>query len=254
MQDQYTMFDFQAEVGFTKHVGGFQASLEMIELCQINTESYVLDIGCGVGATPVHMAKQIGCRVVGVDISEAMVARSKERAARAGVAHLTDFRVADVQTLPFKDDQFDAMISESVIVFPEDQQKAVNECVRVAKPAAAIGLNESTWLNTPVPEEVAAWVSQELTLHARLHSEAEWVELMRVAGLQDVIARVRTIDMKAEAPKAIKRYSWAEMFRVWGRSLRIYATDRRARSILKAAKPPQDLFEYFGYGLYVGRK
>lgn len=40
---------------------------------------FVLDVGCGVGVTPCHIAKRHGSRVVGVDISERMADRARQR-------------------------------------------------------------------------------------------------------------------------------------------------------------------------------
>jgi len=114
MEKKQTFFDFAAEVGLTKHLGGLGATEELIELCHIGEGKYVLDVGCGAGVTPCFLAKRYGCRVVGVDISEGMVERSKERAKREGVADGVEFRVADAQDLPFEDDLFDAVITESV--------------------------------------------------------------------------------------------------------------------------------------------
>jgi arsenite methyltransferase len=80
MENEQTFFDFAAEVGLTKHLGGVRATEELIELCHIGEGKYVLDVGCGAGVTPCFITKRYGCRVVGVDISEGMVERSKERA------------------------------------------------------------------------------------------------------------------------------------------------------------------------------
>lgn len=74
--------------------------------------------------------ERIACRVVGVDISPRMVERSWERAHRERVTDRVEFRVADAQDLPFEDNWFDAVITESVTAFPEDKQEAVNEYVR----------------------------------------------------------------------------------------------------------------------------
>jgi cyclopropane fatty-acyl-phospholipid synthase-like methyltransferase len=66
MGNQPTFFDFAAEVGLTKHIGGVEATEALIELCHIDRGKYVLDVGSGVGVTPCYIAKRIGCRVVGV--------------------------------------------------------------------------------------------------------------------------------------------------------------------------------------------
>jgi SAM-dependent methyltransferase len=116
-------FDFAAEVGLTKHIGGIEATDTLIELCHIGKDSYVLDVGCGVGATPCYLAKKVGCRVMGVDIMEKMVARSNERAKHGKVVGRVEFRVADAQDLPFEEALFDSVITESVTAFPEDKQR-----------------------------------------------------------------------------------------------------------------------------------
>lgn len=103
MEKQPTFFDFAAEVGLTKHIGGVEATEALVELCHIGPDSYVLDVGCGSGVTACFLAKRVGCRVAGVDILEAMVARSRERAGREKVADRVEFRVADAQALPFAD-------------------------------------------------------------------------------------------------------------------------------------------------------
>jgi len=134
----------------------------LVELCHIDEGSYVLDVGCGVGVTPVYLARNHGCRVAGVDILPRMVERSTERASRAVVADRAEFRVADAQDLPFDDHTFDAVITESATAFPEDKHEAVREYVRVMKPGGYLGRNESTWLQTPPPPELVAWVAQEV--------------------------------------------------------------------------------------------
>jgi cyclopropane fatty-acyl-phospholipid synthase-like methyltransferase len=124
-------FDFAAEVGLTKHLGGVEATEQLAELCHIEPGKYVLDVGCGAGATPAYLARRHGCRVMGVDISQRMIGRAQETARREGVAGQTEFRVADAQDLPFDDDTFDTVITESVAAFPEDKQRAASEYVRV---------------------------------------------------------------------------------------------------------------------------
>ena len=125
-----TYFGIQAYAGITKHGGSLSATREFIQLCHIKKDSLVLDVGCGVGATSCYLAKKIGCRIVGVDIREDMVARAKERAQRETNGHLVEFVVMDAQDLPFEDGTFDAVISESVTLFVGDKRRALNEYVR----------------------------------------------------------------------------------------------------------------------------
>ena len=66
MENEPTFFDFAAEVGLTKHIGGVEATEALMELCHIGTGKYVLDVGCGAGVTPCFIAQRYDCRVVGV--------------------------------------------------------------------------------------------------------------------------------------------------------------------------------------------
>jgi len=75
MKNQQSFFDFAAYVGLTKHIGGVEATEAIIELCHIGEGKQVLDVGCGAGVTPCFLARKYGCRVVGVDILDAMVER-----------------------------------------------------------------------------------------------------------------------------------------------------------------------------------
>ena len=50
-ESEQHFFDFAAEIGLTKHMGGLKATEELIELCRIGEGSYVLDVGCGAGQT-----------------------------------------------------------------------------------------------------------------------------------------------------------------------------------------------------------
>jgi arsenite methyltransferase len=258
MESAEHFFDFAAEVGLTKHIGGLEATDKLVELCHISAGSYVLDVGCGAGATPAYLVKRYRCKVVGVDISQRMIERSEEIAQREGVAGRIEFRVADAQDLPFDDNLFDAVITESVTAFPEDKQAAVNEYARVTRPGGYVGLNESTWLKTPPPPEVVAWASQEVGAQVKPLSREEWVGLLENAGLQELEVTIYGIDTREEASGIVRRYRWRGMLRVFRRMVSLYLRNPAYREFVKGVRDqgltPPNLQEYFGYGLYVGRK
>lgn len=258
MKDQPTFFDFAAEVGLTKHIGGIAATEALIERCHIGRESTILDVGCGVGATACFIATKVGCRVVGVDILEKMVERSRERAARQRITDRLEFRVADAQNLPFEDNFFDAVLTESVTAFPEDKQKAVNEYARVTKPGGYVGLNETAWLKVPPPPEVIAWAAQDVGASVKPLTPDEWVGLLDTAGLKEITAQIHTVDIQDEAKGILQRYGWGGILRIMGRTLLLYAKSPLYRDFVKRVRQggivPEHLNEYFGYGLFVGRK
>jgi len=258
MKSQQTFFDFAAELGLTKHLGGLGATDDLIELCHIEDRKYILDVGCGAGVTPIIIAKRYDCRVVGVDISEGMVEKSKERANREQVADKVEIRVADAQDLPFEDNIFDAVITESVTAFPEDKQKAVNEYVRVTKSGGYVGLNESTWLKVPPPPELVAWTSQDLGANVKPLTSSEWVGLLEAAGVKEIVVKPYEINVQEETRGLYRGYGCGGMLGVLFRMLFLYVKNPAYRKFVKEVRKdgvaPKNLDEYFGYGLYVGQK
>jgi arsenite methyltransferase len=258
MENQQTFFDFAAEAGLTKHFGGLEGTKELAGLCHISDGAYVLDVGCGTGVTPCFLAQGYGCRVVGVDIHAKMVERSEERARREAVADRVEFRVADAQDLPFEDDLFDAVITESVTCFPEDKQRAVNEYVRVTRPGGYVGLAESTWRKVPPPPELVAWASQDVGACVQPLTAEEWEGLLENAGLVDITVRTHPVDAKNEAKLLLRRYGYGGMIGSALRALVMYTRNPAYRAFVKDVRQggvvPENLDEYFGYGMYVGRK
>jgi len=62
-------FDVQAEIGITKHVGGLKATKELVELCRIDQQKYVLVVRYGNGISTCKIAKMYGCRIMGIALS-----------------------------------------------------------------------------------------------------------------------------------------------------------------------------------------
>jgi arsenite methyltransferase len=255
-QPEPSYFEFQAMFGATKHGGGLRATSELIELCHIDESKYVLDVGCGVGMTPCYLAKAYGCRVVGVDIRESMIDQARERARREGVEHLIEFRVADAQGLPFDDALFDAVIGESVTAFLDDKPTGVHEYVRVTKAGGYVGLNEMTWMKRDAPAELVAYYFR--STGTRPETADAWRQLLEGAGLTE--SEVSTYKMKvlSEYIDGLRRFGLKDLLST-GRSfvsLAITSPAFRefARGTIPSAGVVKAIFQYLGYGIYVGRK
>ena len=133
------------------HMGGKEATKKLIAGLDIEADSYVLDVGSGGGNTACELAREFGCRVVGVDISEVMVAKARERVKREGISEAVEFRHADVDDLPFEENTFDAVLMESVLTpLTGGKVTALKEIYRMLKPGGRRGVNEGVILdNTP---------------------------------------------------------------------------------------------------------
>ncbi|MGQ9629149.1 MAG: class I SAM-dependent methyltransferase [bacterium] len=249
-------FALQSSWGLTKHMGGLEATKELIELCRVDMNSYVLDVGCGVGITACYIAKEYGCKVIAIDISENMVKRAEERVKRKGMEEKIEFRIADAQSIPFEDDLFDAVISESVNAFIENKQKVINEYKRVVKPRGYVGFNEVTWIDTP-PPELVEYLSRALGGAEFLTSEG-WKNLLERAGFSDIKARTYKTTAWRQWASEVKEMDIRDFLNAWGKFLLLSFKSREVRRYIREiSKPPKSvfrIFKYFGYGIYVGRK
>lgn len=245
-------FDMQAAVGITKHMGGLEATRELLALCQVRQAHQVLDVGCGIGAGPAYIARTFGCQVVGVDLSPRMIGWARLRVRQERVADLAGLCTADVLALPFPDDRFDVVVCESVLAFVPDKTRAISECVRVTKPGGHLGLNEGLWLTDP-PPGLAERVRD--ALGPSVPTEQAWRSLWAASGLQDQVVSIRRVDPRAEIRDRIAWVGWPWILRAWARALRLYLTDPATRqSIRQQLGVPPEVFRFAGYGLFAGTK
>lgn len=254
---QNPYLDLQAKLGITKHAGGLKETIKLAELCHINKDSSVLDVGCGTGMTSCYIVKKYGCKVFGVDIRAKMIEKAKERAKRQGIANKIKFTAASIQSLPFKDNFFDAVISESVTAFAENKEKALSEYVRVTKKGGYIGFNETTWIKSP-SEEIAEYVFNAIG-HVVPEALDAWVELLESSGIKNILGVTDRFTLLGQSLNEIMMAGFSESVKAGGRFLSMCFNSPAYRKAIKemtqnAWNIPRDFFKYFGYGIYVGRK
>jgi arsenite methyltransferase len=251
-QAESTYLDVQAEVGITKHIGGFEATDALLALCHVEAAHQVLYVGCGIGVGPVYIARKFGCRVIGVDISEKMIAWSRQRAREERVEDRVEFRLGSILALPFETDRFDAVLVESVVVFVEDKALAIRECLRVTKPGGYVGMNEVFWIK-PASAEMVAGARREMG--GDVLPLETWRSLWNEAGLAEPVVQVYTIDARKELSARVRWVGTRWALRAFGRLAVLVITNPQARQAIKEQwsgtleKSPS-----LGYGLFVGRK
>ncbi|KYK36259.1 MAG: methyltransferase domain-containing protein [Theionarchaea archaeon] len=100
----------------------------LYEKVDVKTKKTILDIGCGTGVITADIASLTDGRITGIDIDDKKLAYAKPL-----ISDRITIMQADVLELPFKDNTFDLVVFSVVLVHIHQQQKAVNEMVRVAK-------------------------------------------------------------------------------------------------------------------------
>jgi SAM-dependent methyltransferase len=244
-------FEMLAEIGVTKHLGSLDATHEILDKTQIDHESLVLDVGCGIGLTPAYVVRRYGARVIGIDLTYKMLQRARREAGDRGVADRVAYCVADAQALPFADGAFDTVMSESVYVFVPDRARALDEAVRVARPGARVGITESTWLVEPDGEAEAFMAS----IGGEPLTQADWDALMEGAGLEDRTSTTSAVDVRAEARGRMERFGCRSLLRVLVRFIPALMRSRESRGVINRAlgSAPGKVAREMGYGVYTGR-
>lgn len=96
----------------------------------------VLDLGCGIGYTPLELAKR-GAQVTAVDLSETAVQSTQRRVEAAGYSHQVCTVRANVEQLPFADASFDVIYAQNFLMHVS--HRAVGrECYRLLKPGGKL--------------------------------------------------------------------------------------------------------------------
>ena len=120
--------------GFTR--GATEA---VLEAAQLRPGMGVLDLASGVGDPALSIAAAVGAsgHVTATDLGPGMIGIAEELAHKQGLRNI-DFRVADVESLPFPDQTFDLVTCRFGVMFFPEQVKAFRECLRVLKPGGRV--------------------------------------------------------------------------------------------------------------------
>ncbi len=132
------------------------ATEAILEAAQLRPGMHVLDLASGVGDPSLVVAEAVGPsgHVVATDLGPGMIGLAEELARARGLRNL-EFRVANVEALPFWDTSFDVVTCRFGVMFFPDQQKAFRECRRVLKRGGRVafvvwGTREQPFLATTV--------------------------------------------------------------------------------------------------------
>ena len=102
----------------------------------------VLDVACGTADFTIEIARKVapGSEVIGVDISEGMMAVGKEKISKAGVA--AELSVADCEALPYNENSFDRISVGFGVRNFEHLDIGLKEMFRVLKPEGKLVILE----------------------------------------------------------------------------------------------------------------
>jgi SAM-dependent methyltransferase len=122
------------------HIRGRAATLELARAASVDAAKRVLDVGSGVGGTSRCLAREFGCHVTGIDLTDEYCRAAAMLSHRIGLAELVDYRQGDATSLPFPETSFDIVWSEHVAMNIPDKAKLYREMYRVLKPGGTLAI------------------------------------------------------------------------------------------------------------------
>ncbi len=146
----------------------------------------ILDIGTGSGYLPINIARRTEkVLVFGIDIDEKMIERARENAAELGIPpNKVLFSVIDAQKLPFKNDEFEFIVSTGVLREVENPAKMFDEIYRVLKKGEKV--ESEAWVYDFCRDAKDSEIKRELNEIDKMlkankmeKSQRDWIELIR---------------------------------------------------------------------------
>jgi SAM-dependent methyltransferase len=161
----------------------------------------VLDLGSGPGLDALLAARQVGPRgrVIGVDMTPAMVDKARASAARLGFSHV-DFRLGRLEALPVEDASVDAVTSNCVINLVPDKGKVFAEAARVLRRGGRLVISDIV-LDGALPEAIEKDVMAYVGCVSGAARREDYFRLVRAAGLSAVEV-LRDVDYVAAMQEA----------------------------------------------------
>jgi ubiquinone/menaquinone biosynthesis C-methylase UbiE len=141
----------------------------------------VLDVGCGTGELLAAIAERVpGARLVGVDLSPAMLA-----VARRKLGDRASLVAGDAGRLPFADRRFDWVLSSSALHYWADPVAALAEIARVTKAGGRVAITD--WCDDYLACRIADFLLRILEpAHHRTYGTAACRRLLEEAGFTGI--------------------------------------------------------------------
>jgi demethylmenaquinone methyltransferase/2-methoxy-6-polyprenyl-1,4-benzoquinol methylase len=186
----------------------------MVARVPVGPGDRVLDVATGTGMVAQALVQRTGCRVVGLDQSEAMLASARARlAADPALAERIELVQGEAEQLPFDDASFDALTFTYLLRYVADPAATIAELARVVRPGGPIaslefavppmlGWRAAWWLYTRAILPIAglatggrAWfdvgrfLGPSISSHYRDYPIAWTLEAWRHAGIDAIAHR-----------------------------------------------------------------
>jgi len=167
------------------HIGGRKATLELARQLDLDATQQVLDIGSGLGGASRCLAREFGCRVTGIDLSQEYCQVASGFTERLGLQAAVSYRHGSALDLPFADASFDLLWTQHASMNIADKPRLYAEMRRVLIPGGRLAIydilaGEGGNVHFPVPWAREPGISHLISpQQLRAHLEGLGFEILR---------------------------------------------------------------------------
>ena len=97
----------------------------------------ILDAGCGEGWVAIHLSRDFGYRIYGIDLLETSIRSAESNATRIGI-HKSKFRLMDYAKTDFPNNHFDGIYTMESLMHASDYEATLTEFYRILKPGGVL--------------------------------------------------------------------------------------------------------------------
>lgn len=193
-----------------------------VALASLKSGETVVDLGSGGGFDCFLAAKQVGetGRVIGVDMTPAMVSKARKNAEIMGTGNV-EFRLGEIEHLPVGDNSVDIIMSNCVVNLSPNKLGVYRDAYRILKPGGRLAISDIL-ATAPLPDEIKKDLALLAACVGGAETFADTKQMLKEAGFKDITIKPNNNSRK--------------LLREWNPAISKNAADYVVSATIKAVK------------------
>lgn len=125
----------------------------VIDALAIGPKDVVLDAGCGVGGTSIHIAETTGARIEGITLSDVQLSIARTKSSRSPAACLLNFSKQDFSETNFKSETFSKVFGIESVCYSHRKSAFLEEAYRILKSGGKLAVVDTFLIKEELDEE-----------------------------------------------------------------------------------------------------